>query len=268
MCVWRSRSPRTLIIDEVLAVGDSEFQKKCLGKVEDVASAQGRTVLFVSHNMGVINRLCRRSLLLEQGRLKMVATTSEVIAAYLQGGAGSDGLRVWNPAEKISKDSRLTLLALRVLDDGGKPASRVDVRNPFFLELEYQIDAAMPRFRVAMRFFTADGTLAFTTSESAQADYDQKPTGPGRYHARCTVYGNLLNEGSYSVTLTGDIPFQQVLFNEEQALRFVVEQTGGVSSRFTEQWPGAVCPRLRWEVTKLETPRISPAGDSRPAAAH
>lgn len=253
--------PEILIIDEVLAVGDSEFQKKCLGKVEDVASSQGRTVLFVSHNMGVINRLCRRSILLEQGRLKMAGATSEVIAAYLQGGAGSDGLRVWDATEKASKDPRLTLLALRVLDTDGKPTSRLDVRNAFSVELEYQINAAMPRFRVALRFVTADGTLAFTTSDSSEADYEQKPTGPGRYRTRCAVYGNLLNEGSYSVTLTGDIPFQQVLFNEECALRFVVEQTGGVSSRFTEQWPGAVCPRLHWEVAKQDAPPLSDVGE-------
>jgi len=245
--------PDILIIDEVLAVGDSQFQKKCLGKMEEVAASEGRTVLFVSHNMGIISRLCPRSIMLQRGRIAAMGATNEVISEYLSSGAETTGSRIWSPHEEKWARSAVRPCEVRVLNSEGNSSGHVDITRSFSIELRYQILQRVPMFRVAFRFFTSDGTLAFTTADSASAEFANKPTGPGNYLCRCVVPGNLLNEGQYFVTVSGDIPFQQVLFHEESAIGFTVEQTGGVSSRFPEKWPGAVCPKLDWSTHALPT---------------
>ena len=111
----------------------------------------------------------------------------------------------------------------------------------------------LPQFRVSLVFTTSDGTVAFTTTDSSSDDYDTKPFSPGTYVARCLVPGDLLNEGFYSLTLGADIPFKKVLFVEEGAIGFFVEQTGGVATRFAEKWAGVICPRLHWETAALQT---------------
>ena len=126
-------------------------------------------------------------------------------------------------------------------------ACHVDIRKPFTVEVEYQIFETLPKFRLALRVVTPDGTVAFTTSESADPTYETKSCAAGYYTARCFVPGNLLNEGFYSLMLSADIPFQKILFSEEGVMGFSVEQTGGVNARFSEKWPGVVCPQLKWE---------------------
>ena len=129
----------------------------------------------------------------------------------------------------------------------GSTTGNVDIRKPFTVEVEYQIFETLPQFRLALRVVTPDGTVAFTTSESADPSYETKSCAAGYYTARCFVPGNLLNEGFYSLMLTADIPLQKVLFVEDGVMGFLVEQTGGVNARFLEKWPGVVCPQLKWE---------------------
>jgi lipopolysaccharide transport system ATP-binding protein len=243
--------PEILVVDEVLAVGDAEFQKKCLGKMDEAAHS-GRTILFVSHNVGAIRRLCQRSILLEGGKLVHAGTTEEVLTKYLKTSDTGGGQRVWETGEAPHHDHRLNLRALRVVTTEAGVTDRVDIRRPVRVEIDYELTQELPLFRLALRFMSADGTIAFTTSDSTAADFDRKQRTAGRYTARCEVPGGLLNEGYYSLTLSADIPFQQALFVEESALGFFVEQTGGVNSRYAEKWPGAVCPALDWQLTKLD----------------
>jgi homopolymeric O-antigen transport system ATP-binding protein len=100
---------------------------------------------------------------------------------------------------------------------------------------------------------TPDGTVAFAAADSADPSYETKQTTPGHYTTRCFFPGDLLNEGFYSLTLIADLPFQKTLFLEEGAMGFSVEQTGGVSSRYPEKWPGVVCPRLKWQTSPFKT---------------
>jgi lipopolysaccharide transport system ATP-binding protein len=245
--------PDILIIDEVLAVGDSQFQKKCLGKIEDVTRSGGRTVLFVSHNMGIISRLCQKSILLDRGRLKAIGPTSSVITEYLATGAETVGIKSWTGMDRKG-NHEVRPCEMRVIDADGNTSGHVDIKKSFSIELRYEILEKVPMFRVALRFFTADGTLAFTSADSSSPDFPNKPTLPGYYICCCEIPGNLLNEGQYFLTVSGDIPFQKVLFHEESVLGFTVEQTGGVSSRFPEKWPGAVCPELAWSTRPTEVP--------------
>ena len=237
--------PDILVIDEVLAVGDSAFQQKCLGKIDQVSTREGRTVLFVSHNMGVISRLCKTTVLLESGRLRAVGNTTEMISHYLNSGANIQGARTWNMHSE-AEDCAFMPRSLRVRNEFGTVGTEIDITKPIFIEFSYRVTRQIPRFRISLRFLASDGSVAFHTADSTHRDYDEKPNVPGDYVTQCTVPGNLLNEGQYWITVYADIPFQQILFQEETALAFTVAQTGGVNSRFAEKWPGAVCPQLEW----------------------
>lgn len=241
--------PDILIIDEVLAVGDSQFQNKCLGKMEEVAGTGGRTVLFVSHNMGVITRLCKRSFLLDRGRLSAVGDTKDVITQYLNSGAETTGVKTWTPADPKWHSASVRPRELKVVSMEGETTGHVAITREFAIELHYEIRKSLPMFRVAFRFFTGDGTLAFMGADSSSPEFETKPTVRGSYVCRCIIPANLLNEGQYFVTVSGDVPFQEVIFYEESAITFTVEQTGGISSRFPEKWPGVVCPQLKWSTS-------------------
>jgi lipopolysaccharide transport system ATP-binding protein len=240
-----------LICDEVLAVGDADFQKKCMGKMQDV-SKRGRTILFVSHNMAAITKLCSQCAFLDGGRLKLIGATDEIIPHYLRGGKQTEGIRTWNETEN-SQDPRLKIHVLRIVAPDGTTTGHVDIRKPFTVEVEYQIFETLPQLRIALTIVTPDGTVAFTAADSGDPSYETKQNTPGHYTTRCFFPGDLLNEGFYSLTFHADIPFQKLLFLEEGAMGFSVEQTGGVSSRYPEKWLGVVCPRLKWQTLPFKT---------------
>ena len=239
--------PEILIVDEVLAVGDAAFQKKCLGKMQEVSKTQGRTVLFVSHSMTTVSKLCQHCVLMEGGQLKMFGPTDEIIPHYLKGGNQTDGIRTWDEAAENTSDARFKIRALRILSPEGLITGHVDIRKPFTIEVEYEILETLPQFRIGLKIVTLDGTIAFTTSDSLDPNYDTGPRASGRYCSRCFIPANLLNETNYSLTLSADIPFKKILFLEDGVLGFAVEQTGDLSTRFPEKWPGVVCPHLKWQ---------------------
>jgi lipopolysaccharide transport system ATP-binding protein len=240
--------PEILIVDEVLAVGDSAFQKKCLGKMEDVSRGEGRTVLFVSHNMAMVTRLCSHSMLLEKGRLMMMDSTETVVSSYLSNGGEVEAERTWSDDEGRPGDNKVRLLSVRAIDAEGKVAGTVDIRRPVCIEIQYEVLQALPHLRVGFRLLTSEGTEVFSSADTANADWRHRPRGVGRYMSRCTIPGNLLNEGLYMITVGGDIPFVEGFFVEECVIRFGVEQTGGPGSHDPEKWPGVICPQLNWEI--------------------
>ena len=190
--------PEILIVDEVLAVGDAAFQKKCIGKMKDVSEG-GRTVLFVSHNMASLGKLCDRGLLLRDGEIRGAGAINEIVSQYLRTGDLNDGFRTWDETEKNILDSRLKIHALRVLAPDGTITAHVDIQRPFDIEVEYSILETLPQCRIALRFVASDGSIAFTAADSSDLSYDSKSTTSGFYSTRCTVPGNLLNEGFYSL---------------------------------------------------------------------
>ena len=249
--------PEILIVDEVLAVGDAEFQKKCLGKMQDVSKG-GRTVLFVSHNITAVSKLCQKCMLLESGRLKLFGPTDEIIPHYLKSGQQSEGIRVWDNAEENSHDPRFIIRELRILAPDGTITGHVDIHKPFTIEVEYQITERLAQFRLGMKVVTPDGTIAFSSSDSMDAHYDEGQRAPGRYLTRCVIPANLLNESFYNLTVSADIPTKDILFLEDSAIGFSAEQTGGFSARFPEKWPGVVCPHLKWQTQLIPPIKLRP----------
>ncbi len=189
--------PEILMVDEVLAVGDASFQKKCLGKMEDVGR-QGRTVLLVSHNMHSITRLCERAVLLHQGRLIADGPAHEVVAQYLTSGLGTTAVREWNDPLRAPSGAVTQLRAVRVRSEDGQVAEAVDIRRPVLLEMEYEVlkpgYILLPHFHL----FNDEGVHVFPTLDQ-DPSWRQRRRPAGSYVSRAHIPGNLLTEGMFYV---------------------------------------------------------------------
>jgi lipopolysaccharide transport system ATP-binding protein len=241
--------PEILVVDEVLAVGDVAFQKKCLGKMHDVAG-EGRTVLFVSHNMGAITRLCRHGIWLDQGRVVRTDTAEGVVAAYLSAGSEAGGERSWPDEDTAPGGAEVRLRAVRVLNAEGEVVGTVDMRKETFVEIDYRLLTQMDRLRVTLRLLTMDGTIVLATTDRADEAWRDRPRPAGDYTDRCVLPGGLLNATTYTVAVYSDIPFVRSLYRCDNAVTFSVEDTGSAVGEHGESWPGAVRPELAWTVTR------------------
>ena len=236
-------------MDEVLAVGDAEFQKKCLGKMGDVAK-EGRTVLFVSHNMGAVNKLCNRSLWIESGRLLESGLTSDVVENYLTNNIEVKGEKFWKNGIANRGISEFRFYSIRVLDEKGFIVSNVDVCKNFWIEMKYKINERLPYCRIGFILKTVDGTVVFETYDSDNEEFIGYRS-PGAYKARCAVPGNLLNKGKYIVSLNAGIPNVKNLASVEGVLQFSVEDTGAVGAFLHGLRQGVIRPLLKWKVESI-----------------
>jgi lipopolysaccharide transport system ATP-binding protein len=236
--------PDTLIIDEILAVGDTAFQKKCLGKMDEVAR-RGRSVLFVSHNLGAVRTLCSRALVLDRGTVRFDGSASEAIAYYLAhsaAAASEEGGEIrFGPSGQ--EFGNLTLHAVRVVDGRGEVRTLFDAADPIRVEIEYEVLATLRGARTVLRVSTQEGDVAFQSTDHEARDVEQRP---GRYTTRCLIPGALLNRRMYVVEIAFELPFGGVLAPCRPYVSFVVSGGGNHGSTFPEPWPGAVCPSLRW----------------------
>ena len=242
--------PEILLVDEVLAVGDAAFQKKCLGKMGEVAKG-GRTVLFVSHSMAAINRLCRRALWLDTGKIQSIGNTESVVSAYLSACVGEGDERVWENPGQAPGNEKIRLRAVRIRTEMGHAANTLATEAAFFIDVVYDILDDLPPLRIVIKVTTLDGTTVFLTRDNYQNRWGTDVRRPGRYTSRCHIPGELLNAGSYTLTVSAEVPFVTFLFLEEDVLRLVVERTGGMGGEYAESWPGIICPPLRWDVMSV-----------------
>ena len=242
--------PEILFVDEVLAVGDAEFQARCLGRMEEFGNS-GRTVIFVSHNMQAVAQLCDRAILLEGGRLVREGPSEEVVAYHLQTSAGAGSTRTWS-ADEAPGDDLVRLRSVRIVDEDGDSVDYVDVRRPVGIELAFTVlhgggPPVVPKLKV-----TTAGRVAFNAMDIDSRWHDSAP--PGDYVATAWIPGNLLNEGLISVdaaVCSIDSPKLHHHVSVHEAVSFHVQDpTEGDSSRgtFTGQWRGVVRPLLDWTV--------------------
>jgi homopolymeric O-antigen transport system ATP-binding protein len=245
--------PEILLVDEVLAVGDAEFQRRCLGRMESLGES-GRTVIFVSHNMQTVAQLCDRAILLEQGRVVLDGDSSDVVARYLQSGLGSGSSRVWPDDASAPGDDLVRLLAARVVGGDGEPLDAADVRRPVGIQIAFRVlrhgEPVLPKFKLIDK----RGDVAFNAFDTAARWSEPSP--PGEYVATAWIPGNLLNEGLYSADIAVcsiAAPKLHAHFQERSAIAFHVQDPGeGDSARgvFTGQWRGVMRPLLDWTVER------------------
>jgi len=245
--------PEILVVDEVLAVGDAEFQRKCLGKMSDVAQ-EGRTVLFVSHNMSAILRLTQETIVLDQGKIVMRGPTSEAVDHYLNMGLTKQGERFWDQEGYILQGAPFVPVALRVLNPAGEVVDTVNAMEGFSIELVYQLTKEISGLRVGIYMLTTRGEFVFTSFDTDDQQMFEKHTtrGPGRYISRCKIPPNLMNEGRYVLGVNASVYRIQRFFQDDKALTFNVDATGAPGTQWPEQRLGQIRPKLAWSIGKVE----------------
>ncbi len=244
--------PEILVVDEVLAVGDAEFQRKCLGKMSDVAQ-QGRTVLFVSHNMSAVLRLTQESLVIEKGRLALRAPTSEAVDYYLSRGYSLEGQRIWQPDEIPEDAAPFQPVSIKVLNAAGTVVDTLRSVEPSMVEMEYMLNAPITGLRVGMYLISSRGEFIFTSFDTDEPGLFEKfsTRQPGRYISRCVIPADTLNEGRYIIGINASSYKIKRYFHDEQALTFNVDAAGAPGMQWPEPRLGSYRPRLDWEIKRV-----------------
>jgi lipopolysaccharide transport system ATP-binding protein len=243
--------PEILVVDEVLAVGDAEFQRKCLGKMSDVAQ-QGRTILFVSHNMSAILRLTEEAIVMEKGRLAFRAPTPQAVDFYMSSGFSQEGERTWGGDEIPAEAAPFCPLSLRVRDNQGRSVDALRSTEPICIELEYRLDAPITGLRVGIYLQTMRGEYVFTSFDTDSAElYDRFGTrSAGCYISRCEIPANWLNEGRYILGMNASAFKVKRYFQDEQALVFSVDGAGAPGKQWAEARSGPLRPALGWRIER------------------
>jgi lipopolysaccharide transport system ATP-binding protein len=242
-----------LLVDEVLAVGDMEFQRRCLGKMNEVTNS-GRTILFVSHQLPMVASVCNRALLLDGGRVVTSGPTSEVIQRY-QSGAGANAASIdFSNDENRPGDGMVSLLAAWIESRSGERGFEYSMVDPIRICVKYRVHEQLkvtpqPNLHVA----DSAGNYVFVTSPHDWGD--ERARTPGDYLASVEIPGHFLNDGLFSVgvALNHFEPGLQTSFFERGALTFnIVDRIEDNDLRTVSRWggriPGVVRPLLSWQV--------------------
>jgi lipopolysaccharide transport system ATP-binding protein len=238
-----------LIVDEVLAVGDAEFQRKCLGKMEHVAGA-GRTVVFVSHNMAAVTRMCHRTAFLSNGSIIFTGPPTEAVDIYLRGENNTGTAeRVWPDVTSAPGNATVRLLAARVRGADGAVSSALDIRQPLAIEVEYRVLTGGGVLLPTLYVYHESGPCAFAAVDQ-DPEWRRRSRPPGRYRSTVWLPGNLLAEGAHSiaVSMATTTPGEEHL-REHDVIGFrMVDTLDGDSARgdFAGSLPGVVRPLLDW----------------------
>jgi lipopolysaccharide transport system ATP-binding protein len=244
--------PDVLIVDEVLAVGDAEFQDRCLGRIDDARGA-GATVLFVSHNLHVVERLCRRACWLDEGRVRAEGDAGSVIRRYLTEGGGAASSR-FTPSSDAS--SPFALLGASVRDAHGvEGTGEVPASAAFRIALEYAVRGRLPPGRLAVRVDAEDGRTVFASADTDGGAARDRAWQEGEWISSCEVPAHLLRPGAYRVSVAEPTPAGGYRVHE-RALSFRVSEQGSLVSLDARE--GVVAPLLAW--TRERRAQGSPSG--------
>jgi lipopolysaccharide transport system ATP-binding protein len=242
--------PEILLVDEVLAVGDINFQKKCMGKMGDVAK-QGRTILFVSHNVTAVTRLCTRCVLLEAGGVIADGDTHDIVATYLRSELATSAHRGW-PAESAPGDAVVRLREVRVRTKEGRISQAFDIRRPIGIDVIFDVLKGGKILVPNIHIFNAEGITLFISIDQDE-NWHRRPRPVARYTSTCWIPSNFLAEGSLvvDVAITTFAPMD-VHCHERSVVGFeVIDSIDGGSVRrdYAGHLPGVVRPSLEWETT-------------------
>jgi lipopolysaccharide transport system ATP-binding protein len=242
--------PEILVVDEVLAVGDAEFQSKCLGKMHAVATKENRTVLFVSHNLQAVQSLCDRAILLDTGRIVMQGAAQTIVAKYLAHNQPSNGRKVWSP-EAAPGNAELKLTAVSVLSPNGEPSGTLASDRDVCVEFDFVVRETNASLCVGFDLVNAEGITLFRTYQTDLPPECWPPLKIGHNRWRCTIPRGLLNGGEFVVSPRIGIHNVAWLVHEDAAIRFQVVLRHGVSplwNALTEaSRPGLVAPICDWK---------------------
>ena len=244
--------PDILLIDEVLSVGDAAFQKKSLEKMEEITKGGKRTVIFVSHNMGAVQNLCGRAILLNKGKVVKIGPTNEVIHTYLHSQDISWAERSFDNARQAPGDDLMRLKSVKVKNALGKVSGDIDIKETVFIEIEYWNLKPGSQRVAGLHFWNEEGIHLFTSYDLHNTDWRKRNLGTGLVKSICKIPGNFLAEGRISVSLliSTHLPLPMGHINVRDIVSFnIFDPFSGdsVKGDYDTAWPGVVRPMLEWE---------------------
>ena len=237
--------PDILIVDEVLAVGDAEFQKKCLGKMREVAQSEGRTILFVSHSMQAINNLCDKGLWLHQGQVRTTGTAATVVNDYLTSAQRVQLQQIWSDPEEAPGNEYIRMQSVELVPHLLTPDSPLDVRTPLTVKFKFwNLLAGETSLSMGLHLYTYGGELVF-----------DRPTPDclctaGLIQAECSIPGNFLNDGSYYVSFVITRNTSIDLFRYEECLSFDLADYRE-NYNYYGKWVGVVRPNFPFQLQQV-----------------
>ena len=245
--------PEILIVDEVLAVGDAAFQRKCLGKMGDVTK-EGRTVLFVSHNLLAIQSLCQRAIWLNEGRVVEDGSADVVAGKYSYAGSPATATeKVWDDIEAAPGNDEVRLHVARAVPENGKTSDAITTETPLVLEFEYWNLEPGAHLNLSLLIYNDQGILVFNATPMFEPVWHGRPFPKGLFRDRCVVPGSLLNDGTYRVDLLVIKDQNAPIYSHASVLTFAVRESGDIRrGAWFGKWAGAVRPRVAW-TTQLVT---------------
>ncbi|MEQ1679877.1 MAG: ABC transporter ATP-binding protein [Nitrospira sp.] len=238
--------PQILIVDEVLAVGDAGFQQKCLGKMGTVAE-EGRTVLFVSHNMGAVTQLCGAAVQLEAGRVKRIGPASEVVTAYLSSAVETDLRSNWSSDSSQSSESDVRFRSARLLSADEQPRAITNFNESLLVEVTYEVTVPIRNLSVTCHVCDSRNSLIFESMDSDMPEWNGRIREPGLYRARTKIPPCLLRPGRYPLSFSAFVEGVRVIERLKGALVFEVADVG--CTLFPKR-SGIVSPVLDWNVQR------------------
>ena len=247
--------PEILIVDEVLSVGDVAFQKKCIGKIEDVAKG-GRTVLFVSHNMQAVSGMCNLAVALDQGRITHVGEASKVILNYLKEvGSTTETAReqVWDDPTTAAGNDQIRLRRIRLLAETDYPLQEIHLDTPIRIEIEYWNLVPKTNVILNLSIYSMDGSDVLEDWTAEETNWRGRTFPRGLFRTVCRIPGNLLNEGTYRIRiLFFELESTKHLYDHKEALVFSVSDLSERVVPWYGRFIGFVHPKLSWTTDLID----------------
>jgi lipopolysaccharide transport system ATP-binding protein len=237
--------PDILIVDEVLAVGDAEFQKKCLGKMEEITKGKGRTILFVSHNIGAIERLCSKTILLEKGGVIKFGNTREVIDYYANGRKSLNATLEYKPS--AGKEAQITKIT--ILNEDIVPSSQIPINDGFSIDIEYEVYEKIEGAILCLSIFS-DGYMLLNSSD-ADKEAKLQNYNPGKYRTQISIPPSTFNTGYYNIEISIKRPFIDFLDRKQDIQFEILNINNPRSVIFKEYVYGKMALQLEYKTEKI-----------------
>jgi lipopolysaccharide transport system ATP-binding protein len=240
--------PEILIVDEVLAVGDVQFQKKCLGKMRDIGR-EGRTILFVSHNVAAIRNLCSKGIFLSQGNVVENSTIEKTISRYLN--TGDKTSNYWQRSDDTPSNEDIYFLEIDIKNDQEKSTELVSSIEPIYIDVSIYASREISDVQIHIRITNQEGIHVLTT---ANTDFSKnsKDIKQGFYKFRVTIPPSFLYPGNYSLTIAVMIPKTKLFDLVDGLVSFSIEDMGNHATILKDGRQGIVTPILDWQSIELK----------------
>ncbi len=243
--------PDILVIDEVLAVGDAEFQKKAIGKMQDISKADGRTVLFVSHNMAAVRNLCTRAIVLKNGTAAFEGNTDAAVDFYLKEGArltSDSGFYKHN--NELNNSKAICLNSVELINSKGDNTNVFISDENIRVVIKYSLLEKLPDIRFNLKIEVDNEVIVFTTTSHED---DKTDKSKGDYVLEVSLPEDFFNKGFYKMTLNVGVPNEKVLIEPLTILNFEILKLTSSGSRVNSVFPGVTAPKLKWNVVKVQS---------------